>query len=147
MDEKWPEWFGKAYTQLTSVNLGPAFSPTVLKYVELEERTGFAIGVAGSGFKTDKRPDEVAWWIARGCKVPPTITLQKLTAFEEAWWAWWKGLQPIARRVTEVEGFLNATHRVHLDGEDKRIDFPQKRCLFQVRAAADLFTKPLNPKL
>ena len=119
VDEKWPEWFGKAYTQLTSVNLGPAFSATVLKYVELEERTGFAVGVAGSGFKTDKRPDEVAWWIARGRKVPPTITLQRLTAFEEVWWAWWKGLQPIACGVTEVEGFLTATHRSHLDGEDK----------------------------
>ena len=30
-----------------------------------------------------------------------------------------KGLQPIACGVTEVEGFLNATHHSHLDGEYK----------------------------
>ena len=32
-------------------------------------------------------------------------------------------------------------------GGDFDINFPQKRCLFQVQAAADLFTKLLNPKL
>ena len=118
VDVKWPTWFGKAYTQLASGELGPAFAATILKYVELEKRTDFGIGGAGTGFKNDKRPAEVAWWIARGRKVTPKITLQKLPAFEQAWWAWWKGLQPIARGATEVKGFLNATHRSPLDGED-----------------------------
>ena len=60
----------------------------------------------------------MGWWIARGRKVTPKITLEKLPAFEQAWWAWWKGLQPTARGATEVDGFLDATHRRLLDGED-----------------------------
>ena len=118
VDVKWPAWFGKAYAQLTSGDLGPAFTTIILKYVELEKRTGFGIGGAGTGFKSDKRPDEVGWWIARGCKATPKIMIQKLPAFEQAWWAWWKGLQPIARGATEVEGVLHTTHRCPLDGED-----------------------------
>ena len=118
VDVQWPPWFGQAYTQLTSANFGPAFSAAILKYVELEECTNFGVGVARAGFKNDKRPDEVAWWIARGHKVTPKIPLQKLPAFEKAWWAWWKGLQPIVCGATQVEGFLNATHHGHLHGED-----------------------------
>ena len=118
VDVKWPAWFGKAYEQLTSGNLGRTFSATILNYIEFEKRTSFGIGVAGAGFKIDKRPNEVGWWIARGRKVTPKITLEKLPAFEQAWWAWWKGLQPTARGATEVDGFLDATHRRLLDGED-----------------------------
>jgi hypothetical protein len=118
VDVKWPAWFGKAYAQLTSGNLGRTFSATILNYIEFEKRTSFGIGVAGAGFKIDKRPNEVGWWIARGRKVTPKITLEKLPAFEQAWWAWWKGLQPTAREATAVDGFLDATHRELLDGED-----------------------------
>jgi len=118
MDVKWPAWFGKAYAQLTSGDLGPAFATIILKYIELEKRTSFGIGGVGAGFKSDKRLDEVVWWIARGRKATPKITLQKLPAFEQAWWAWWKGLQPIVRGAMEVEGVLHTTHHGPLDGED-----------------------------
>ncbi|EDR07155.1 uncharacterized protein LACBIDRAFT_328144 [Laccaria bicolor S238N-H82] len=46
------------------------------------------------------------------------VTEVQLPAFKKAWWAWWKGLQPIAHGTTEVEGFLNATHHGHLHVED-----------------------------
>ncbi|EDR00040.1 uncharacterized protein LACBIDRAFT_334542 [Laccaria bicolor S238N-H82] len=104
-DVKWPAWFGKAYTQLTSGNLGRTFLATILNYIEFEKHTSFGIRVAGGGFKIDKRPNEVGWWVACGHKVMPKITLKKLPAFEQAWWAWWKGLQPTACEAAEPFGW------------------------------------------
>ena len=59
MDVKLLVWFGKAYKQLTSGNLGQTFSATILNYIEFEKHTSFSIGVVGAGFKIDKRLNEV----------------------------------------------------------------------------------------
>ncbi|EDR02100.1 uncharacterized protein LACBIDRAFT_332637 [Laccaria bicolor S238N-H82] len=87
----------------------------VNSYVQLESHTSFQAGSRSEGFKPTNRPSEVAWWVARGRKVQPKVVDTR--AFEQQWWKWWKGLQPIWREVVGVDGALNASHRLASGGD------------------------------
>ena len=114
-DPSWPEWFRDGYDLLAAKDLGAAFTTALNTYVQLESRTSFEAGTRSEGFKPANRPTEVAWWVARGRKSQPKIVDTR--AFEQHWWKWWKGLQPVWREVAGVEGALNPSHRMCSRGD------------------------------
>ena len=114
-DPSWPEWFRDGYDLLTAKDLGNRFTTAINSYIQLESYTSFQAGSRSEGFKPTNRPSEVAWWVARGRKVQPTVV--NTHVFEQQWWKWWKGLQPNWREVVGVDGALNASHRLASEGD------------------------------
>ncbi|KIJ90848.1 hypothetical protein K443DRAFT_14905, partial [Laccaria amethystina LaAM-08-1] len=100
-DPSWPEWFRDGYSFLTAKDHGMRFTTAVNAYVQLESQTSFQAGSRSEGFKPADRPTEVAWWVTRGRKAQPTI----------------ENTRPIWRDVAGVEGALNASHRLCLEGD------------------------------
>ena len=116
LDPKWPTWFAKAFQLLSARDLGPAFTQAIRQYIELERRHGFGIGGPHAGFKKQKRPAEVDWWVGRARTKSPEI--KNASSFGAGWWAWWKLLQPGWRLVADVDGPLGPTHREQAKGEE-----------------------------
>lgn len=114
-DPSWPEWFRDGYNFLTAKDLGMQFTTAINAYVQLESHTSFQAGSRSEGFKPTNRLTEVAWWVARGRKAQPMIEDKRV--FEQWWWKWWNGLQPIWPNVAGVEGALNASHRLCSEGD------------------------------
>ena len=115
-DPKWPTWFSKAFQLLSACDLGPAFTKAISQYIELERRNGFSIGGPHAGFKKQRRPDEVDWWVGRARMKSPEI--KDVSSFGARWWAWWKLLQPSWREVADVEGHLGPVNRKQTVGKD-----------------------------
>ena len=115
-DPKWPTWFSKAFRLLSARDLGPVFTQAIRQYIELEHRNGFSIGGPQAGFKKQKRPDEVDWWVGRARMKSPEI--KDVSSFDAKWWAWWNLLQPRWHGVADVKGPLRPAHREQATGED-----------------------------
>jgi len=114
-DPSWPEWFRDGYNLLTAKDLGTPFAKALNTYIQMESHTSFQAGSRSAGFAPTNRPTEVAWWVARGRKLQPKIVDTRL--FEQHWWKWWKGLQPVWREVAAVDGALNSSHRTRSEGD------------------------------
>jgi len=115
-DPNWPMWFSKAFTLLSARDLGPAFTQAIRQYIELERRNSFSIGGPQAGFKKQRRPDEVDWWVGRARMKSPEI--KDVSSFDAKWWAWWNLLQPHWRGVADIKGPLGPAHREEVTGED-----------------------------
>jgi hypothetical protein len=109
-DSAWPDWFSNGYRPLKEADLGKKWENLLVKYVDLEARSGFA---SPRGIKhaltSNKRPAEVEWWIGRARKSQPVI--EDVPKFAESFWSWWKGLQPMWRDVSRTPGILTSVHR------------------------------------
>ena len=109
-DSAWPDWFSNGYRPLKEADLGKKWENLLVKYVDLEARSGFA---SPRGIKhaltSNKRPAEVEWWIGRARKSQPVI--EDVPKFAESFWAWWKGLQPMWRDVSQTSGILTSVHQ------------------------------------
>ena len=85
LDPKWPTWFAKAFQLLSAQDLGPAFTQEIRQYIKLECRHGFGIRGPHAGFKKQKWPAEVDWWVGRARTKSPEI--KDVSSFGAGWWA------------------------------------------------------------
>ncbi|KAJ8502452.1 hypothetical protein ONZ45_g11743 [Pleurotus djamor] len=110
----WERWFASNYAPLLEIEkMDPDWQTVLATYVMLEETTGFQNPGAQVTLPSDYRPDALQWWISRGRDTTrrQQVTISNLDNFDEAWWKWWKFMQPEWRNVGEVEGCLTEDHR------------------------------------
>ena len=74
-DPSWPEWFCDGHDLLTTKDLSNRFTTAINSYIQLESHTSFQAGLCFEGFKPTNRLSEVAWWVAWGQKVQPTVLI------------------------------------------------------------------------
>lgn len=86
-----PGWFLKAYQMLLSEDLGPAWMQQVRSWARFEEAACYE---ECEKLGTNCRPPCIAAWIARARSTTYRPDLGKLPSFEQAFGAWWAGLQP-----------------------------------------------------
>ncbi|KAJ7016359.1 hypothetical protein C8F04DRAFT_924426, partial [Mycena alexandri] len=88
-------WVKHAFAQVSRESLGAQFDEVLEAWIELEHNYGFVVGTSASSFSRVKRPQEVTEWIRDGrgrqVEIWPIANMAK---FQQAWWAWWRALQP-----------------------------------------------------
>ncbi|KAG9226990.1 hypothetical protein CCMSSC00406_0008962 [Pleurotus cornucopiae] len=110
-----PEWFSKHMSKFVKLHKMPSEWTRVLKtFIELESQSSFANPSGpGTSLTTEHRPPQLAWWIGRARGPDPVIASEDRDTFGEAWWKWWKGLQPSWRSVDEEIELQNRHRNYH----------------------------------
>ncbi|KAJ7717300.1 hypothetical protein DFH07DRAFT_762058, partial [Mycena maculata] len=97
-----PTWFRRVYAEVSQENLGVSYNSLLTLFTQVER--GYKWEKGGKGLATLHRPPQVGAWVTagRGARggamrngVGPAIL--DLAVFEEQWWQWWSGLQPMWR--------------------------------------------------
>ncbi|KAK0444175.1 hypothetical protein EV421DRAFT_1709633, partial [Armillaria borealis] len=111
--------------------LGEDWERVVEALTIVEGQRGFA--KAGKPLQRTDRPLQVSRWIqnARLCDPMP---LGDRDVFTEAWWRWWRQIQPESRGVGEGEGPVPVASRVDT-GEWDQMDKPGQNGLYSVVAS------------
>ncbi|KAJ7048991.1 hypothetical protein C8F01DRAFT_1003297 [Mycena amicta] len=94
------EWLCKVYPELTNVNLGAAYNEMLTAYLALEAAYGY---VNGTGrLSAEHRPAQMQRWIRnKRVATPAYCKISDTTAFAKGYWAWWAGIQPSWREITQ----------------------------------------------
>ncbi|KAJ6552190.1 hypothetical protein DFH09DRAFT_858809, partial [Mycena vulgaris] len=104
-----PQWLQYAYEAITTQSLGHEFNELIELFLTLEK--GYEYKSSGKGLPAGlDRPKEIAAWIGAGrgrrgganAHGPP-LTPKSAVAFGQAWWDWWRKLQPTFRKVIGLE--------------------------------------------
>ncbi|KAJ8518862.1 hypothetical protein ONZ45_g4096 [Pleurotus djamor] len=115
VNPEWPSWFTSNYTPLLELpKMSLTWQTVLATYVQLEEQTDFDNPGAQISLPADHRPGPIYWWISRGRDSTrrQQVVIKNLDDYAEAWWRWWKTMQPGWRNVESVPGGLSTTHRM-----------------------------------
>ncbi len=102
LDEgKWPAWFVKTRLALVSTqlsSLGDSWDSILWYWTVIEAWQGYKTGQHSIGLaeKAHLHLAEVEWWQKCKCVLDncPHLRHKDLRTLSDAWWTWWKALQP-----------------------------------------------------
>ncbi|SJL02900.1 uncharacterized protein ARMOST_06241 [Armillaria ostoyae] len=120
LDEaRWPPWFVKAHETLLSPllsSLGDSWDSVLWYWTVIEVWQEFVTGrislCPAASEKAQLRPPEVDWLQKCSCCLNdnPDLGQKDLRTLGDAWWTWWKALQPDWHGVENVIGPLEPRH-------------------------------------
>ncbi|KAK7016888.1 hypothetical protein R3P38DRAFT_3202187 [Favolaschia claudopus] len=129
-----PEYFAQVYGEVSTEGLGNTFDALLESLSKLEEGynwKNWERGGVAKGLRTMNRPSQVHAWIQAGRGARGVMsggagpTLSDTRAFGEAWWAWWRGMQPMWRKPNEAStGFARDAYPGGGEEEWKTLRFP-----------------------
>ncbi|KAJ7056328.1 hypothetical protein C8F01DRAFT_1311106 [Mycena amicta] len=94
------QWLCNVYSELTNVNLGAAYNDALAAYLALEAAYGYANGTGR--LSAEHRPAQMQRWIRnKRVATPAYCGISDATAFAKSYWAWWMGIQPSWREITQ----------------------------------------------
>ncbi|PBK82456.1 hypothetical protein ARMGADRAFT_946594 [Armillaria gallica] len=106
---KWEVWFSSLMTYFEDYELGKRWKDTLGCWSVWEGRGGF-VDLKGAKYSLSVtgHPEEVGVWIKNYQRIKPEIT--SIRTFADAWWTWWKCLQPEWRGAGDGKGEMGCEY-------------------------------------